>query len=271
MGKNMSNKIIILMYHSLYETENELTAISSDDRPYAISVSSFRRHLECIVRQGIPIISPSLLEQKTPENGIQPGILLTFDDGHASNYHYAYPLLREYGIKAIFFVTSDFINSRPGFLTRDMVRELAREGMVIGSHGKTHRFFEDLSPAELEFELHDSQEKIEQLINRPVTMLSFPGGRFHHSQLKIARAIGYQWLFSSRVGVHYSADFKSEIPPVLSRIAVRAGLSDCEFSTLIRAAPLSISKAKIANSIKKLIRRVIGNSFYHAIYQRFSD
>lgn len=134
------NRIIILMYHALYEKETELAAIVPEDRPYAISVASFQRHLECITRQGIPIISPDLLELKTLENGIQPGVLLTFDDGHASNYHYAYPLLREYGIKAIFFVTSDFISSRPGFLTWDMICELSKEGMVIGSHGKTHLF-----------------------------------------------------------------------------------------------------------------------------------
>jgi len=270
MGKNM-NRIIILMYHILYEKETELAAITPEDRPYAVSVASFRRHLQCITRQGIPIISPDLLEQKIPEDGIQPGILLTFDDGHASNYHYSYPLLQEFGIKAIFFITSDFINSRHGFLTWDMTRELAKEGMVIGSHGKTHRFFEDLNLIELKFELSHSREEIEQHISLPVTMLSFPGGRFHRSQLKTARAVGYQWLFSSRVGTHRSSDFQKRTLPVLFRIAVRAGLSDFEFSTLVRAAPLSVLKAQITAGTKNLIRRTIGNSFYHAIYQRFSS
>lgn len=263
------NKIIILMYHALYEKETELAAIVPEDRPYAISVASFQRHLECIIRQGIPIISPDLLELKVPENGIQPGVLLTFDDGHASNYHYAYPLLRERGIKAIFFITSDFINLKPGFCTWDMIRELAKEGMVIGSHGKTHCFFENLNPTELEFELRHSREEIEQHISRPVTMLSFPGGRFHHSQLKTARAVGYQWLFSSRVGVHYSGDFENRTPSVLSRIAVRARLSNLEFSNLIQATTLSILKAQFTAGIKELLRWIIGNYFYHVIYQRF--
>lgn len=64
-------------------------------------------------------------------------------------------------------------------------------------------------------------------------MLSFPGGRFHRPQLKATRAVGYQWLFSSRVGVHRSSDFQKRTLPVLFRIAVRAKLSDFEFSTFI--------------------------------------
>jgi peptidoglycan/xylan/chitin deacetylase (PgdA/CDA1 family) len=42
-----------------------------------------------------------------------PAVGITFDDGHVSNWVYALPLLKERGMRASFFVCTDFIGSGP--------------------------------------------------------------------------------------------------------------------------------------------------------------
>lgn len=38
-------------------------------------------------------------------------VVLTFDDGYASNYHLAYPVLRQYGLPATIFLATDFVDN----------------------------------------------------------------------------------------------------------------------------------------------------------------
>ena len=74
-------------------------------------------------------------------------VSITFDDGFASTYTNALPVLTERGIKATVYVTTDFIGS-PGYMTWDQVISLQNDyGWEIGSHTVTHAELEGL-PAE---------------------------------------------------------------------------------------------------------------------------
>ncbi|MEZ5942814.1 MAG: polysaccharide deacetylase family protein [Planctomycetaceae bacterium] len=39
------------------------------------------------------------------------GVLLTFDDGYRDNYELAFPVLKEYGLSAVFFLTTGFLDN----------------------------------------------------------------------------------------------------------------------------------------------------------------
>jgi peptidoglycan/xylan/chitin deacetylase (PgdA/CDA1 family) len=262
------SQVMVLMYHALYASATEREAIDPADRPYAVELSEFLRQLDTLAELGIPVLrppSPGAPAEAAPSEG---GVLLTFDDGHGSNYRTAYPLLRERGFGAIFFVTSDFIGQRRGFCTGRELREMAEGGVTIGSHGKTHRFFDDLSQAEVAAEYRQSKETIEGHTGRAVTLLSFPGGRYRRSQIAPGLAAGYRLFFSSQVGASNAAAFCGG--GIVRRVAIREATPLAEFARIARGDWHWLARAQAIAGAKEIIRRVAGNRLYHAMYERLS-
>src|SRR5262245_33708477 len=87
---------IILTYHEIVRSECAYR--------YAVTRDRFEEHLNA-------------LNRLRPANGQTDPGLITFDDGHASNYRYAFPLLEQYGRKAIFFVSVAEVGQRPEAVT----------------------------------------------------------------------------------------------------------------------------------------------------------
>ena len=72
---------------------------------------------------------------------------ITFDDGLVDNYKVAFPILKDLGLKAYFFVMPEKVGT-PGYMNWDKIRQMRGEGMIIGSHGMTHRILVGLSDKE---------------------------------------------------------------------------------------------------------------------------
>src|ERR1700732_2249670 len=58
----------------------------------------------------------------------------TFDDGHISQHSHAQPLLEQYGMRAIFFVTAGWTNTRKDYMRWSELRELHNHGHQVQSH-----------------------------------------------------------------------------------------------------------------------------------------
>ncbi|KPK56661.1 MAG: hypothetical protein AMJ84_00775 [Acidithiobacillales bacterium SM23_46] len=260
------SRVMVLMYHGLYSGAAELAAIDSADRPYAVSVEDFHSQLDWLTEAGIPVVDPLRLASAHPDAPVS--VVLTFDDGHESNYRHAYPILAARRMPAVFFVTSDFIGARAGFCSWAQLREMREGGMYVGAHGKTHRFFDDLTQAETAEEFGGPRAAIEAGTGVAPRMMSFPGGRYRTEQLAIGRAYGYELYFSSDVGANRSGAFRHG--GLFRRVAVRRTTDASQFRGIARAAPLPLVKARAAAGVKALVKSMLGNRLYHALYERMA-
>jgi peptidoglycan/xylan/chitin deacetylase (PgdA/CDA1 family) len=117
-------------------------------------------------------------------------MLITFDDGLASN-HRAARWLADEGVQAIFFIVPSLVDrtmaeyvshhlergvrahvplaaSDAGGLSSSQVREMAAMGHRIGAHNHAHRDLGRLrTPAELRYEIDGALEAVEALTSRP--------------------------------------------------------------------------------------------------------
>jgi peptidoglycan/xylan/chitin deacetylase (PgdA/CDA1 family) len=67
-------------------------------------------------------------------------VSLTFNDGFSSQYDYARPVLRQYRMKATFYVASSWVdNKASGFMASWQLDGLYRDGHEIGGMGREHK------------------------------------------------------------------------------------------------------------------------------------
>lgn len=267
---------IVLMYHSLFEGD-DTSAIDAEDLPYAVSLDNFTRQLDLIAQRS----------SGTYDNAETDKVVITFDDGHVSNLRMAVPLLLERDLSAYFFITTGFIDSRPGFMSASEVRELSEnKGMIVGSHGVTHRFFNDMTSDEALNELTESKVLLETLTKHPCESMSFPGGRYNKGVLDQMSGAGYTQWFGSDVGmVNVSKRFGTTqdvknaasglLLPMsgskpLNRVAIRRTTQLDEFERMI-TPDHSYYRSQVRRSqAKKLIQKTLGNRLYYGLYKSVS-
>ena len=188
--------------------------------------SNFEKQIQSIARTWT-FISPSeftkSLEAGEPINGRK--VMMTFDDGFHSNRWAAEAVLDPLGIKALFFIPSDFIditgleaqksfiatkifggminpeqvpkNSRP--MTWGDIKAVVAAGHEVGSHTCSHMRLSDITIRQrLEHEVIDSKARLEQMLGMAVTHFAFPFGNLksiNPEALSLARK-HYQFVHS---------------------------------------------------------------------------
>lgn len=176
--------IPILAYHSL------------DPRRFAnklaISPDLFRKHMHFLKRnryQGVAL--EACAKSGWREGLFERKVALTFDDGYIDNYREAFPVLKELGFPAAFFVTPEEIG-KVGFMTWEMLREMAKTpGIEIGSHALEHKPLSDIPESEAWTSLVGSKRVLEDKLGREIKTISYPCGSFNEKILEMARGAGY--------------------------------------------------------------------------------
>jgi peptidoglycan/xylan/chitin deacetylase (PgdA/CDA1 family) len=126
-------------------------------------------------------------------------VRITFDDGNASDVQIALPRLLERGLKAEFFVLTGMLGEA-GRLRADDVRELARAGMSIGSHGWAHRDWRRVDAEQANQELMEASHVLRELTGQPVSTVSIPFGSYDRHVLRGLRHAKVTRVYTSDGG-----------------------------------------------------------------------
>ena len=87
------------------------------------------------------------------------------------------------------------------YLNWDEVRQLAREGVEIGSHAVSHSRLTECSDEQLMNELRGSKEEIESQLGGPVFSFSYPHGRWNDRVNSALEKAGYTFVTSVGSGL----------------------------------------------------------------------
>jgi len=193
IGVKSSHIVPVLMYHAFWETSEAQT-------PY-VTPEIFRKQMKFFIDNGYNIVGPDKViaymtgEEKMPAKTVA----ITIDDGDYSFYEEAYPVLKEYRIPAVLFMSTDKIG-QPGYVGWKELREMSDAGLVkIGSHTKSHPWLPTISVDEekVHEELALSKEILEKGTGKKVEYLCYPNGGFNDLIKESARKYGYKGAFTT--------------------------------------------------------------------------
>ncbi|WP_395894153.1 polysaccharide deacetylase family protein [Bacillus safensis subsp. safensis] len=209
----------ILMYHSI-----------SSGNSLRVPKSEFASHMKWLKENDYVTLSPEEAYQVLTTNSIpsEKYVLITFDDGYTDNYTKAFPILKQYGMKATIFMIEQSIG-RPNHLTDEQMDVMMAHGISIESHTIHHLELNRLSKQQQEEELKGSKTFFDQRFSQRTRMVSYPVGRYNEETLKLAKEAGYQMAVTTEPG-HAK---KEQGMMSLHRVRVSPGLSPESFGRLI--------------------------------------
>ncbi len=223
--KTYEVEIPILLYHHIDEN------VTSD---MVVSPSKFEEDLNYLKENEYTTILLKDLIKYIKEDIELPKkcVCITFDDGYTSNYEYAYPLLKKYGMNATIFVIGSSIgkgvedNIIPHF-NIFQAKEMIKSGVIdIKSH--TYDMHQIPSEDSRENILKLNNEKINQYIeyrkndyikiNKNVfnklnidnNILAYPQGRIDNVSAKVSNILGYQMTLTTIPKTNYILKYLPE-------------------------------------------------------------
>lgn len=241
----------VFVYHGLAASD-AIDALSRE-RKYWLRRGLFREHLDQIRSCGYQVRRLGEVwnnETSTPWRASTA--VLTFDDGLASAYEVAYPLLLEAAARADFFVNTATVG-RPGFLNWAQMGEMQRAGMAFQSHGHDHVYLTWLAEGALEQQLRRSKQMLEDRLGQRVDFLSAPYGDMNSQVVRVSQKEGYKavcssWSWPARPGL-----------PVVSRVGIGHHTTPRNFRRLLTGSPagyvLRVARGCLMYIPKRLVLR----------------
>ncbi|MFZ0376799.1 MAG: polysaccharide deacetylase family protein [Solirubrobacteraceae bacterium] len=191
--------VLVLCYHAVSPTWNATFSVTPD---------TLEHQLSQLVRAGWrgATFSDAVLAPRGRRT-----LAVTFDDGFASAFEVAEPILTRLGLPGTVFVPTAFMGERQHLrwqgieawigtphedelrcMTWDEIGQLTDRGWEVGSHTCRHPHLTTLSDAELSMELRESFEQCSKHLGSPCRSIAYPYGDVDVRVATAAKETGYQ-------------------------------------------------------------------------------
>lgn len=225
----------VLMYHHV--ELHPLEPPPLHPRSY-LSPEEFRRQLDLLVEGNFTTWTLGEAAERARGGQALPrrSVVLTFDDGCVCFRRWALPALQERGMRATIFVVTGRLGGtnswdaasgerRERLLSAEEIQEVARTGVEIGSHGRSHRNLTTLNEVEILEEVEGSRKELETLLGVPIRTFCHPYGHLDERVREAVRAAGY----TAAVAIHGKPGAHWRDPYAIPRMIVRPQESPFEF------------------------------------------
>jgi len=217
------SRVRVLVYHRICEMQSGRWQADLDVPP-----TLFAAHMRALVEGGYTVLTAGEVIQRLRDRKHFPPktVCITFDDGYRNNFTNAFCELQRCGLKASFFVVTDYIGSGRRFawlstkrtcyprhiedshiwepLTwADLLKMNAGE-MEVASHSCTHADFSQLELEEIRHEVSDSRRALVMRLGGNVSRVFVcPFGAEAATAAQLVRVLhenGYVGAFTGRTG-----------------------------------------------------------------------
>lgn len=170
----LEKPVPVLCYHNIKPSlTGHLPALT-------ISTEEFSRHIKMLHDSGYHSISPEQLYNYLTLGAPLPShpVLISFDDGKEEQYSLAWPILNQYGFKAVFFIMTVTIG-KTNFLTAAQIKQLSDSGNSIGLHTWDHPDMRHISPDAWPLQIDKPKSVLQNITGKPVEFFAWPYGAWN--------------------------------------------------------------------------------------------
>lgn len=221
-------EVPILCYHQIRDWKPTDSKTSKD---YIMPPADLKAELKMLADSGYHTILPDQLYAYLTKGESLPSkpIMLTFDDTDEDQYTVAWPEMKKYGFKGVFFIMTVSLNRLPHYMSKEQVKELFDAGNVIGSHTWDHHNVRKYQGNDWTIQIDKPTKQLEAITGKPVRYFAFPFGLWNREALPELRKRGFICAFQL-------ADKMDPNDPLMTvrRIIVGGGWSLKTFDAAIR-------------------------------------
>lgn len=167
-------EVPILCYHQVRDYK---PADSKTAKDYIVPVETFGEQMKLLADSGYNTILPGQLHEYLMSGKGLPSksVLITFDDTRLDQYTTALPELNKYGFKAAFFIMTVSLG-KPGYMSKEQVKQLADEGHTVGSHTYDHKNVKTYTADDWVEQVQKPSQQLQNITGKPVEYFAYPFG-----------------------------------------------------------------------------------------------
>ena len=221
----------VLVYHVV----NTQPAGSSTSPKLYVPAADFSSQMQALKHGGWHAVTLNQVQAYwTRGTSLGPGkpIVLTFDNGYASHYTNALPVLRTLGWAGVVNLLVNGLPPSEGGLSDTQIRGLAAAGWELDTQGLSHANLTSVSSAQLTAETASARQTLRSRYGVPVNWFSYPSGDYNATVIAAVKAAGY--LGASTVNPGWASPHQDRFR--LPRLVVTGGTTPSQLLGEIAAA-----------------------------------
>lgn len=199
------DKVSVLCYHNIATAEEKANFPEESD--WVIDVENFEAQLKYLKDHNYKTLTmDEFYNWKQGKLQIPlKSVLITFDDGFLSNYHYAFPLLKKYGMNATVFVIGEYAaNSTQTewnsdiktYMPIDLIDQAREEYPNIDfcSHSYFLHYQNALKENDID-DMHNDAVFFNMNIGE-TKYFAYPFGEYNHDLIEALKSMDYRLAFA---------------------------------------------------------------------------
>lgn len=222
-------EIPVLCYHQIRDYRESDGPVG---KPYIVPPAVFAEQMKELAEKGYRSILPEELHQYLVYGKSLPekSVLISFDDTRLDQYTAALPELDKNNFKGAFFIMTVSLG-RPGYMSREQVKDLSDQGHSIGSHTWDHGNVNKYEAADWIKQIDKPSATLKSITGKEVKHFAYPFGLWNENAIEHLKKRNFDLVFQL-------ADKRDESDPLYTvrRIIVPGTWSG---KTLIRNMEMS--------------------------------
>ena len=203
-------KIAVLNYHNVLAKE-EIEGLKAE-KTWSISVDNFEEQMKYLHDHNYKTLTmQEFCEWKEGKINLPfKSVLITFDDGLLSNYHYAFPILKKYNLNATLFLIGNmsekigddeniWLGNYNSYISKNQIEEIKKDYPNIEIYSHTYGMHRKIKGREAVYcytreQMQEDIEKYENYMGK-TEIVAYPFGVTDPMYVDVLKENGYKYGF----------------------------------------------------------------------------